>query len=167
MKKYYIIQPKAGFSNCLRVVFSYYQYAKNKNLHLIVIWKVTTACNGFFLDYFEEIDGITFYKKNYLNFKVDYTGFWFNKRYSPYKMFIYNELKLKPSLIYKITTNLCKINKYISVHIRRTDHIPLAKKKKLFTTDEEFINFLNINKKDKNIFIATDNHNTYNNFKKL
>ena len=167
MKKKFVIQPTAGLSNCLRVVFSYYHFTKKHNLDLIVIWKVTSACNGFFLDYFEEIDGITFYRNNSLNFKINYTGYDFHKKFNPYKKFIYQELKLKPSLIYKITTNLCKIKSYISVHIRRTDHVTLAKSKNLFTTDEDFIKFINENKKDKNIFIATDNNYTYKTFKNI
>ena len=167
MKKNFVIQPTAGLSNCLRVVFSYYYFAKKHNLHLIVIWKVTSACNGFFLDYFEEIDGITFYRNNSLNFKINYTGYDFHKKFNPYRKFIYKELKLKPFLIYTLTKKLFKIKKYISVHIRRTDHVNLAKRKNLFTTDEEFIKFIDDNKKNKNLFIATDNHNSYNKFKKL
>ena len=166
-KNYFVIQPTAGLSNCLRVVFSYYYYAKSQNLHLIVIWKVTSSCNGFFLDYFEEIDGITFYKDNYSNFKINYTGYNFHKKFNPYKKFIYKELKLKPYLIYTLTKKKSIIKNYISVHIRRTDHVTLAKKKKLFTNDEEFIKFINENKNNKNIYIATDNHNSYNKFKKL
>ena len=52
---------------------------------------------------------------------------------------------------------------YISAHIRRTDHINLAKKHNCYTDDDEFINFLD--KSNKNIYIATDNETTYNKFK--
>jgi len=55
---------------------------------------------------------------------------------------------------------------YISVHIRRTDHIQLAKYNNRYTDDEEFINFLDKSDNNKNIYIATDNKITYNKFKK-
>ena len=57
-------------------------------------------------------------------------------------------------------------NKYIAVHIRRTDHVGLAKSHNRFTCDQDFINFLN-NHKDYNIFIATDCGETQKKFKKI
>ena len=56
---------------------------------------------------------------------------------------------------------------YISVHIRRTDHINSAKINNRYTSDEDFINFIDKNLDfylDKNIYIATDNITTYNYF---
>ena len=40
--------PTGGLCNYLRVIFSYYEYAKTINCKLIVVWKKTNACNGFF-----------------------------------------------------------------------------------------------------------------------
>ena len=79
---------------------------------------------------------------------------------------MYTKLQLK-SYIKKIVLNKISIlnNNYISVHIRRTDHIWLAKKENQYTSDNEFMNFLN--KYDKNIYVATDNKETYDKFKKL
>jgi len=56
-------------------------------------------------------------------------------------------------------------NNYIAVHIRRTDHINPARKKKAYTNDDLFINFINENLNDSNLYIATDNKETYDNFK--
>jgi len=55
-------------------------------------------------------------------------------------------------------------NNYISVHIRRTDHISLANLKNTYSNDNHFINFID-KFTDKNIYIATDNKNTYDLFK--
>ena len=51
-----------GLNNRLRQVFSYYNYTQKHNLHLTVIWVTNKECNGFFLDYFEPVTGITFLK---------------------------------------------------------------------------------------------------------
>ena len=55
---------------------------------------------------------------------------------------------------------------YISVHIRRTDHIKYATQNNHFTTDEDFYNYIDKFDINKNIYIATDNEITYNDFKK-
>ncbi len=55
---------------------------------------------------------------------------------------------------------------YISVHIRRTDHILLAKEYNRFTTDEDFINFINQND-NYNLYLATDNFETQQKFYEL
>ena len=47
----------------------------------------------------------------------------------------------KNSLIW-VKYNRSINNNYISVHIRRTDHISLAKKNNKYTTDQDFITFL-------------------------
>lgn len=76
----------------------------------------------------------------------------------------YDKLKLKSYMKKIIFDKVDILNKnYISVHIRRTDHIHLAIKNNCYTTDEYFIDFLD--KSDKNIYIATDNKKTYNKFK--
>ena len=153
------IRPIGGLCNYLKVIFSYYEYARKNNLKLNVIWEKTNACPGYFWDYFEPIPGIRFIGKK--DAKIDYTGCEVHEHHRPK----YDKLKLKPHMKKIIFDKINKLNKnYISVHIRRTDHINLAKHNKCFTTDKEFINFLN--KSDKNIYIATDNTKTYEKFKK-
>lgn len=147
----------------MRVVFSYYGYAKTINSHLNVICSVTDTCNGYFLDYFEPVDGITFYNKQPNDNKIDYYGCSIIKDHKPN----YEKLKLRSFIKEKLGNKIKLLgNNYISVHIRRTDHISLAKKNKRFITDEEFKYFID-KFSNKNIFIATDNITTYNKFKKL
>jgi len=155
-----VIKPKGGLCNYLRVVFSYYNYTKSKNLLLIVIWEVTKMCNGYFLDFFKPIKNVIFLRKNNGK-KILYKGNKPKPGFTP----LYDELRLKPYLenIINNKKNILE-NNYIAVHIRRTDHILLAKKNKKFTTDNEFINFINENE-SLNLYIATDNIYTYNNFK--
>jgi len=154
------IIPKGGLCNCLRVVFSWYQYAILQNLELNVIWKKTNECPGFFIDYFEPIPNVHFNKSVEKNVKINYSG---GQRHPSHKP-LYSKLKLKPYLFNIILNKLNILNKkYISVHIRRTDHIRLAKKVKNYTCDKMFFNF--IDKTDNNIYIATDNKHTYNQFK--
>jgi hypothetical protein len=163
---YIAIYPEGGLCNKLRVTLSYYQFAKSKNKQLIVIWDITSACNGFFLDYFEPIENITFIKNYSNNYKIFYNGF---SIHQDYPLYIIPELKLLPFMIDEIKKKLLILeNNYIAVHVRRTDHINDAKNNNLFTTDEEFYNFIetNMNENNKfNLYVATDNKNTYNIFK--
>lgn len=156
------IRPKGGLCNKLRFTFSYYYEAKRLNKHLVVLWEVSRECPGFFLDYFEPVDGITFVKNNNddINItKIDYTGCTWCKNFNPSTVFVYSELKPLPSLISKIINNISILNNdYIAVHVRRTDHVGLAKKHNAYTDDEEMFNF--INKYNKNLYIATDNKDT-------
>lgn len=163
-----IIKPTGGLCNYLRVVFSYYYYALSIGTELHVIWNVTDACNGFFLDYFEEVPNIHFYKsiQELENIhKIDYSGcsahpdFYHNRN-------IYDKLILKSYLKDEIKKRMNILeNDYISVHIRRTDHLRMmSNKSREHTKDEEFIDYLN--NFDKNIYIASDNKETYDIFKK-
>ena len=128
-----------------------------------MIWIKSNACPGYFLDYFEPIPHVTF--KTYINkhVKIDYKGCDVLKDFQPK----YYKLKLKPYMKKIIFDKLNILNKnYISAHIRRTDHINLAKKNNRYTTDEDFIDFFDKSDNNKNIYIATDDKITYNKFKK-
>jgi hypothetical protein len=163
-----IIKPTGGLCNYLRVVFSYYYYALSIETELHVIWNVTEACNGFFLDYFEDIPNIHFYKSIQelesiqKPHKIDYSGCYVHPDFY-HNRNIYEKLILKPYLKDEIKKRMNILeNDYISVHIRRTDHLKASRGK--HTKDEEFIDYLN--NFDKNIYIATDNKETYDIFKK-
>lgn len=202
-----VIKPGGGLCNYLRVVLSWYSYARSINSKLVVIWEVgdgsSCRCNGFFLDYFKEINGITFLRDNGKNYPIDYSGHHAKNGYirnikyheilKPKKYMnkiikkkiqkingnnVKNKINITSELERKIiikkvkncknNKQLQKINKvhneYKSVHIRRTDHIDLAKSRNKFTSNKIFNNF--INKNNKNLYIATDNIKTYNAFKK-
>jgi hypothetical protein len=155
------IHPIGGLCNYLRVLFSYYEYATSINSELNVIWIKTKACPGYFLDYFEPIPNVNFIENNENPVKIDYHGQDWLRNFPPK----YDKLKLKPYLEKIVFDKLDILNKnYISVHIRRTDHIRLSQQHNAYTDDGEFIHF--IDKYDnKNIYIATDNEITYNKFK--
>ena len=158
-----VIEPRQGLSNYLRVVFSYYKKACELNQELVVIWSVTSEYNCFFLDYFEPVKNITFKKENKDKLKINYKGCYpYNKNYN----IDYSLLKPLPE-IKNIIINKIKIlnNNYNAIHVRRTDHVNLAKKNNKYTSDEMFFNFINNMKDKKNIYIATDNEITYNIFK--
>ena len=194
-----VVKPCGGLSNYLRVVLSWYSYAKSINSKLIVIWEVNDTCNGFFLDYFEETNGITFVRDNSNNYHINYSGTSAKNGYI--RNIKYHEILKPKKYINKIVkkkirkingNNINNItyeyerkiiikggkkgtnnkmqknkkvqNKYYSIHIRRTDHIDLAKSRNKFTTDKEFHTFINKNK-NKNFYIATDDPKTYNAFK--
>ena len=157
------IQPTGGLCNYLRVIFSYYEYTRKNNLELNIIWIETNKCPGYFLDYFEPIPHVSFKKYIDKNVKIDYKGCYVMENFKPK----YDKLKLKSHIEKIVFDKLDILNKnYISVHIRRTDHIELAKEKNFYTNDEEFIDFLDKSDNNKNIYIATDNEITYNKFKK-
>jgi hypothetical protein len=81
-------------------------------------------------------------------------------------MYIYQDLKLLPHMEQKINGIKSILGKYVSVHIRRTDHIELAKSQNLYTEEQKYIDFLNENK-EYNIYIATDNLETQSYFYNL
>lgn len=160
------IQLEGGLCNYLRVLFSYYEYAKSINSELNVIWLKTESCPGYFLNYFEPIPHVNFIS-NIEDIREDtkiyYKGVSCLNGYPPN----YDKLKLRPFIKNEILNKINKLEKnYISVHIRRTDHSNLAKKNNDYTNDEDFYNYIDKFDISKNIYIATDNEITYNDFKK-
>jgi len=161
----YIVFPQGGLSNRLRVVFSYFQYCKEIKKKLVVLWIIDERCKGFFLDYFKPVNGIEFiyysgtYWTQYMG-RIDYYGL--NSHPNKYKN-IYGDLILLDKIQKKVDTIKNKLDKYISVHIRRTDLTQILAK---FIDDNEFIDFINKNN-NYNLFIATDNRKTQDTFYKL
>lgn len=89
----------------------------------------------------------------------------------------YSKLKPKPYIIDEVNRFFRKNSgkkakdskiyyNFCAIHIRRTDHTDLAKKNNLYTSYEEFINFIENCKKDnKLIFLATDDIEVQKKFK--
>lgn len=165
MNEVYCIEPRYGLCNYLRVVFSYLLYCKKHNKKLVVIWTVTDECPGFFLDYFEPLEGVTFLKTN-PGLTVDFSGDRWHPEYNPYEMFIYSDLKLLPAIKEKVDSISSRLDKFIAVHIRRTDHTWLAKAENNYTDDNKFIDFVN-QYPDYNLYLATDNRDTQDQFYSL
>jgi len=162
MSEPYAVQPSGGLCNYLRVVFSHWLHCKKTGIPLTVIWQVTSECNGFFLDYFEPLEGVTFLKEN-SELPVTYIGNRWHDEYNPYQGFIYEGLKPLSWLQEKIDVKKAALGNYISVHIRRTDHVWLAKAEHHYTSDDEFIEFIRQHPND-NLYIATENRSTQDKF---
>ena len=165
------VHPVGGLCNKLRVTLSFHQFAVKKNEHLHVVWDVTDACNGFFLDYFHPIEGITFSRSNHAQKTIHYQGHQWHPDFHPYrnnyKNIVYNKLKLLPYVQNQITDRISAYrDEYIAVHIRRTDHIALARKNNLYTTDETFRDFIS-SRESSSLYLATDNRETQEHFLNL
>ena len=85
------INPINGLCNYLRVIFSYYHYAKIQKKKLQVFWHITKNCVGYFEDYFEKINDIEFIKcDEYYDTKLPEICEPLND-YRPEKMFVYQK----------------------------------------------------------------------------
>ena len=164
-----VVKPRGGLCNYLRVIFSYYLLAQKRKQELIVIWVITDKCPGWFLDFFEPVKGIIFERTNDKQYKINHSGCRQHRNFQP------NYTYLKPlSIINNIIKEKQSLlnNNYIAVHVRRTDHVNLAQKHNMYTSDTDFCNFID-NEICKttttlgslNLYIATDNNLTYDMFK--
>ncbi len=162
----YVIKPIGGLCNYLRVLFSYYKYCKTVNKHLICIWEVTGHCPGYFLDYFEPLEGVTFMRSNnYI--QINYEGWDCHPDYNSENVFLYDNLKLLTYMKQEVTKLVSKIsNKFTAIHLRRTDHIPLALNANTYVSEADFLDFCR-EQPSKYIYIATDNNITQKNFKSI
>lgn len=152
-----VVKALGGLCNKLRVTFSYYKKAISENKKLIIIWIEGWDCPGFFLDYFEPIENITFLK-NLQDLKIDISTCEQHKDFKGTD--IYSKLKLLPDLENKVKNNIKLLdNNYVAVHIRRTDNKESIKK----SPNQIFINFIEKNP-TSNVYIATDNRETQNIF---
>ncbi len=159
-----VIEPIFGLCNRLRTLFSYYNLAKERGERIKVIWKPTRDCPGLFLDYFQKPEGVDFIA-NRNRVKLTYRGGRWHQKYNPKHTFIYQSLKLKPYLFEKIQEKIKLLeDNYMAIHVRRTDHIGLAKKNKVYTNDDDFFKFIDENQDIKYLYLATDNRNTQNKF---
>lgn len=147
------IIPQAGLCNRLRVMFSYLEIAKQQNQTLNIYWKISDACNGHFLDVFEEVEGTKFLEQEPED--IHYIG------YSASPLVLMNKETYKnlipKSLLNNEISNLSKIP-YNAVHVRRTDHVHYANKKKRFMNDNLFENF--IEKSVHKVYLACDCYET-------
>ena len=152
-----VLKVTGGLCNRLRFVFSHYVLALERQEEMVVIWPVMNECPGYFEDYFQPVPGITFYRSNTKNYKIACCSG--SQVCNP----DYSKLQLQPHMIDIINHNRNQLqNNYIAIHVRRTDHSGFAKSKNKFTTDEEFVEFINDNKnKHSGLFVATDNKNSY------
>jgi len=164
MKNIIVVEPIGGLGNMLRVVFSYHKVAQRDNKTLIVIWKKSDACNGFFLDYFQPVEGITFLEKNLDKLKIDYYGCISHSDFNVFSNFIYSDLKVNQDIYNSIDERIKILKTFIAIQVRRTDHTAMAMSVNSFTSDEEFCKFIESNPSG-NLFITADNKESYDYFK--
>lgn len=159
-----VIYPTGGLCNKLRATLSYILASKKLNKQLIVIWDITEFCPGYFLDYFEPIENIIFLKDNSQNLKLDYNDCRWHPDFCPYNVDIFKELKLLPTIMNEVNDQIILLeNNFVAIHVRRTDHVELAKNNNCYTSDEDFFNFID-KSQINNIYIATDNKDTFDLF---
>jgi hypothetical protein len=159
-----VVAPTGGLCNKLRVSFSYWEYAKFNNKNLTVIWETCEACPGFFLDYFEPVNGITFLKENSENLQIDYKGYSCEPNFNSNIKFLYTDLKLQSRIQDSVNEKLKVLGDFIAIQVRRTDHEEMAKSFNRFTTDEDFCKFIDDNP-NGNLFVTADNKKSFDFFK--
>lgn len=158
-----VVQPRGGLCNCLRVVFSYTELAKAKGDKLIVIWIWSSACPGFFLDYFQAVPNVTFERDNKKGYPINYHGWGCAPGYAPN----YSSLRLLPAVQKMVDDRVSALKQpFIAIHVRRTDHVADAKARNMFTNDEAFFRFVDSQPKEQSLYVACDNAATYTVFAK-
>lgn len=158
-----VVVPTKGLCNRLRVVFSYLMQATSEGRPLVVIWKPSAECNGFFLDYFKPLPNTRFLTRNTRpRLPVAYEGYEWHPSFSPYESFIYEDLCLTAAMERRVRALVSRLggeDRFISLHIRRTDHTTLATTHGMLTPIEVFTRFIDSHP-TKKAYLATDNHET-------
>lgn len=171
MESTIVIQPYGGLCNRLRFIFSFLKKLKKDNqetkINLVIFWEKNNDCNGFYLDYFKKIQNVKFMDKNDNNLIINIKSGGTLEELKKSNYLFNNLIKLKGYMIEKIMKIIHKLeNRYIAVHIRRTDfnnHLFEINKLNEKISDQDFIDFLKKYEK-YNIYIATDNKETQNYF---
>lgn len=175
-----------GLCNRLRSLYSHYNYCLANNLNMNIYNIPTDYCIEDFSKYFvfpknisficEKYEEDNFFKKwrsdnkslqnlvvsggfagsgvssPHSNKKCDYA-------YDGHKNNIYSELKFSEEITSKVINE-----KYIAVHVRRTDIGTLCRAKKMLE-NSYYYNFIDSHDSNLKIYIATDNNNTLSEFK--
>ena len=169
-----VIQPSGGLCNRLRYIFSFMNkfklYEQSNDKKLIIIWINDQYCPGFIHCFFQKIKNIEFVinysKQNIMTLDRSIT-FYFNINYLEKIPLFLNENIFKK--IRKIINKKLH-NRYIAIHIRRTDLQEnlnkSPKRKQRIITDEQYIKFIK-DSNIKNIYLATDNIKSQRKFMNL
>lgn len=178
----------AGLSNRIRSMLALIYVCKTNNWKLKIYWPINKVCPAHFLTVFKKLSNMNFiyFKENKnlnntlnaikWNFKGQYTFYGIIKDYFPnlsleiikkIELKYYSMLQPKAHII-KIINDINKIynlNTCYSIHMRRSDHIALAKLKNKYTDSLEFIDF--INESPGKVYLSTDNKVTQNKYLKM
>ena len=149
------VRPTGGLGNKLRVVLSWYQRCAQQGRRLDVCWKTDDACPGFFLDWFAPLPNTSFHTVPTGTY--DYVGC---STHPDVPQYVCAALQLRPHLVDRIRTVIRTMGQYVAVHVRRTDHVSLAKQHDCYTTDEAVHAFLDSHP-TLDAYVASDNADTY------
>lgn len=158
------INLKGGLCNRLRVVMSLFNKLKNgESLNVSWIYGPSQPTNCTFLDFFKPLENVTFTTNNLRRYYYSGDGSDLVK-HGIINPGLYRSLEINDELRLQINTLKEKMGKYIAVHIRRTDHVICRRRRgESFTQNDIFIDFIN-KYPDHNLYIATDNDKTYQEF---
>lgn len=155
------IQCCNGLCDRLGMIFSYLQKVRQKGEKLTVCWINDDHCNGHFLDLFEPVPDVEFTEDET---DVEVYGFRPCKEFLPWETFIYCDLRLLRNVKLEVDRMKTRMgHRYTAVHVRRTDKVNNRKNEKL-PTKEMFFEFID-NRRENNIFLATDNRESQMVFK--
>jgi hypothetical protein len=164
------ILPEGGLCNRLRHLFSWIHktQAESNNYIINVLWTIDKDCIGTYDSCFESIKNVNIIYDNFKNYSIDHMGCTYvNSQYSPkYINNFYSKLKIN-SKLRNLINNFKDQNifsEYNAVHIRRTDHSKLAKRKNQYTKDDVFEKFIEGSLLP--VYLSTDNKKTQNKYKK-
>lgn len=180
-----LMSPSGGICNRLRSFILQQLYNKHEAsksyclpLRLIVVWKQTSACQQPFSQLFLQkkngesiFPNVTFcedefdYDEIHIDLEINDTV---DKSQKIEEMKdLFSKITPTDRIQKRIHAVVQGIHEpFIAIHVRRTDHISLAKEKNKFTTDTTFFDFIDQHSKECPIFLATDNENTQAIFKK-
>lgn len=124
MKKTFIIKPKGGLCNCLRVLLSCVDYCDNMGYDLLCVWN-SRQNNVNFTDFFKNIKGVSFTDSHqghvdyHSCFEISASGK--EIKSSDFRANL-SKLKLKDEIQTQINELPIAKESFISCHVRRGDH---------------------------------------------
>jgi hypothetical protein len=171
-----------GLANRIRTLLGYLWLAEKTGEELGVFWQIGDDCNGHFLDLFRPLERVTFIESSNET-KIDFKGqlgfhaileshlrsYGLDSSIDQEQKRMYRKLEPLPRIREKADL-FCEKNRIpscIGLHIRRADHEGLAKSVRLFSADDDFINFIRNKPECEGVFIATDNKETQDRFRAL
>jgi hypothetical protein len=120
-------------------------------------WVPSWACDGCFLDYFKPLENVTFIQEKNPNAIINkYCPEYIEHRNLFKDLYLNEQMKKEMEDLWN---RIGSPSEVVAIHVRRTDHIELAKKNDNYTPDEEFFEFVE-NYPNKKIYLATDNNET-------
>lgn len=177
------ISKEFGLCNRLRGLLNTWAIAREKKLHLDVLWIVNDDCPFEFTDLFELLPNMTIMKeykydieniKNY-SFITDYAGCVEEVCPLTSKRRLFHECKFLFTLlrpverirdIIKQFVRQNNITKCAGIQVRRTDHVSYAEENKCFTPLSQFEQVIeHVENADANIYLACDCKETQDYFK--